>query len=294
MRWFAEYKSSLKMVEVEELFDLYFYRPLAFLFVKAVYRTSLTPNQITFLSMILGLIGAACIGTGKASLLIPSALFLIGYDVLDCSDGQLARLKKNGTRTGRILDGFADYIVVVGTYVGIAVGYASHWEQPLLWWALTAAAGFSNMVHSVIVDYYRNRFLDVVQQRVSTFEEDLAEFEKEYQELREKGIRLFDRFIIRVYIGYSGMQRGLTSGTKEHSFLSQTVPAEYYRRNKLTLKLWLMLGPTSQLTFVVLGALFQRLDIYLFALIVVGNLLALTLYLVQTRINRNLHLTMTS
>ena len=36
----AQYLASLKMREVEEFFDLVFYRPLAFLFVKAIYRTA--------------------------------------------------------------------------------------------------------------------------------------------------------------------------------------------------------------------------------------------------------------
>ena len=53
-----EYKRSLKMPEAEEVFDLIFYRPLAFVFVKLVYRSPVTPNQVTLLSMIAGLIAA--------------------------------------------------------------------------------------------------------------------------------------------------------------------------------------------------------------------------------------------
>ncbi len=288
MSWLAEYKQSLKMVEVEEFFDLYFYRPLAFLFVKAIYGTSLTPNQITLISMLFGLAGAVFIGTGDAAMLPLAALLFIVYDVLDCSDGQLARLKKNGTRTGRIIDGVADYVVNVSIYLGIAIGFAPQWDNPLLWWLLTAAAGFSNAGHSIIVDYYRNRFLDVVLQRKSTFEEDLQEFQHEYDELRAKGIRPFDRLVIRIYLGYSGLQRGMTSGTGEHAFLAAIDPARYYARNKHMLKSWLLLGPTSQLTFVIIGALFNRMDVYVIALITLGNFLALVLYLVQSRINRSL------
>ena len=47
MNWSEEYKKSLKMKEVEEFFDLIFYRPVAFLFVRAVYNTGITPNSIT-------------------------------------------------------------------------------------------------------------------------------------------------------------------------------------------------------------------------------------------------------
>ena len=57
----AEYKQGLKSVAVEELFDLVFYRPLAFLFVKLVYRTGVTPNQLTLLSMVFGVLGLSLI-----------------------------------------------------------------------------------------------------------------------------------------------------------------------------------------------------------------------------------------
>ena len=46
------------MVEVEEFFDLVFYRPLAYLLVKSIYRTRITPNQVTWLALLIGFIGA--------------------------------------------------------------------------------------------------------------------------------------------------------------------------------------------------------------------------------------------
>ncbi|MCZ7556476.1 MAG: CDP-alcohol phosphatidyltransferase family protein [Bacteroidia bacterium] len=288
MTWFSEYKRSLKMVEVEEKLDLFLYRPLAFLFVKLIYRTSLTPNQITLLSMLFGIAGALCIGSGDAGLLPLAALLLLAYDVLDCSDGQLARLKQNGTRTGRILDGFADYIVSFSMYLAIAIAYAPRWDTPLLWWLFTALAGFSNAGHSILVDYYRNRFLDVVLQRKSTFEEDLEEFHREYEDLRARGVAPFDRFVIRVYLGYSRLQRRLSSGTGEHSFLAEVDPARYYRANVRMLQFWLLLGPTSQLTYVIIGALLNSLETYVFLLFSAGNILALAFYIAQARINREL------
>jgi hypothetical protein len=96
---FADYIKSLKSVEVEEYFDLVVYRPLGFVFVKLVYHTPLTPNQITILSAIAGLAGGVCIGMGTPAMLVTAAILLIVYDVLDCADGQLARLKQ--TDSGR-------------------------------------------------------------------------------------------------------------------------------------------------------------------------------------------------
>ena len=52
-----EYKNSLKAIEIEEILDLVFYRPLAFFFVKLIYKTNITPNQLTLAAMFIGLIG---------------------------------------------------------------------------------------------------------------------------------------------------------------------------------------------------------------------------------------------
>ena len=122
--------------------------PLAFLLVKAIYSTNITPNQLTVISMVFGVIGGFFYSFGNHSAFIIGAILVLLYNVVDCSDGQLARLKKNGTAVGRILDGIADYVVSVAVYFGIAFGYANSSSNPLFWWIITAAAGFSNAIQS--------------------------------------------------------------------------------------------------------------------------------------------------
>ena len=130
MSLYTEYKKSLKMLEVEEVLDLIIFRPPAFLLVKLIYQTSITPNQITWVSLFFGIFGAFLITFGTATAFILAAICFIIYNILDCSDGQLARLQSSGTLTGRIVDGFADYIVAVTSYLAIGVGYASNTNDP--------------------------------------------------------------------------------------------------------------------------------------------------------------------
>jgi hypothetical protein len=276
------------MVEVEEVFDLYFYRPLAFFFVKAIYRTSITPNQLTVVSMIIGVIGGALYGAGTAGATLLAGVLIILYDVLDCSDGQLARLKQNGTRIGRILDGFADYIVNIVIYLGIGIGFASHADYPVAWWLLTIAAGISNTVHAMFVDFYRNRFLDVVLERVNLFDEDLESFRREYEELKASKGSLFERVVIWMYLRYSSLQQRLTKMANGRGAAIRYRPEEYYRRNRRVLRMWLLLGPTSQITFLVVCSLVNRLDIYVLGLVVAGNLWAALLFYLQHRVNARL------
>ncbi len=286
MGWFQEYKSSLKLVEVEELFDLIFYRPLAFIFVKLIYPTNLTPNQITILALIIGIIGGVIISFNSPTYLIIAAVFLIIYDVLDCSDGQLARLKKNGTSVGRILDGVADYFVTIAVYLGIGFGFASSSNDPLFYWGLLVIAGASNIIHAVALDYYRNRFIDYATNRESLLGENLKEFEDEYAKIKNEGGSYFQFAILWIYLKYSNLQLK-ASKTTVNASVKKYDGDDFYKRNKKIMHLWTYIGPTSELTFIIITALFNRLDIYIIGMITVVNLYALILYLVQLKIDNS-------
>src|SRR4051812_7265687 len=210
MSWFSEYKKSLKMVEVEEFFDLFFYRPLAFVLVKTVYRTSITPNQLTVIAIIIGIVCGVTYAQGVQYFALGAVFFAL-YNIVDCSDGQLARIKKNGTHAGRVVDGLADYISTAAAFIGIGIGGMAYQQNKSWWWMLLVLTAASNVVQSALVDYYRNRFLDFVLQRKSTFEEDFQSFVDEYNAIKNVKGKAFDRFIIRCYFKYSAMQRRLVA-----------------------------------------------------------------------------------
>lgn len=284
MSWLQEYKSSLKLIEVEELFDLIFYRPLAFIFVKIIYSTNLTPNQITTLALIIGMIGGIVISFNTYSYLVIAAILLIIYDVLDCSDGQLARLKKNGTPAGRILDGVADYFVTISVYLGIGFGFANDSNNPLFYWVLLVLAGASNIVHAIALDYYRNRFLDYATNRESLLGDDLKEFEDEYKTLRAHGGNYFQLFILWIYLKYSNLQLKASKNSSE-TIQKKYDSKDFYKKNKTIMHLWTYIGPTSELTFIIFTALINRLDIYLIGMITFVNIYAIILFFVQHKID---------
>ena len=288
MSWYSEYKKSLKMLEVEEIFDLFFYRPLAFLLVKIIYPTNITPNQLTIGAIIMGIIGGFFYAHGSPlapEYFIIGALFFMMFNILDCSDGQLARLKHNGTRTGRIIDGLADYIAVIAVYIGIGIGFANHTENPLLNWVLLAVTGASITTQAILIDYYRNRFLDYVLERKSTFEEDLDEFRQEYENIKNTKGKWFDRTIISIYLKYSSFQNNLAA-KKSTTKLFKASPAEFLAKNKTIIRSWVLLGPTSQITVLILCSVFNRFDIYFWIMNLGFNSILLINWLVQKSIDK--------
>lgn len=286
MSWFQEYKSSLKLIEVEELFDLIFYRPLAAIFVKIIFSTNITPNQITTIALIIGVIGGMLYALNSYFYLVIAALLLITYDVLDCSDGQLARLKKNGTFFGRILDGVSDYFVSTAIYLGIGFGFASNSDDPLFNWGLVILAGLTNAAHAITLDYYRNRFLDYALNRDALLGDNLKEFEEELKSEKDSGGNYFQRAIIWMYLNYSKLQLKLSQSSMETETKKYDLD-DFYKKHKTIIHFWTYIGPTSELTFLIICSFLNRLDVYLFGMVTVLNIYALILYLFQRRINHS-------
>ena len=94
MKLYDQYRQSLKMLEAEELLDLFFYRPLGFMFVKLISPLPITPNHISLMAMVFGVISGVYYGIMTREAVFVAGIFYSAYYLFDISDGQLARLKK--------------------------------------------------------------------------------------------------------------------------------------------------------------------------------------------------------
>ena len=91
-------------------------RPLAILIADGLKSTRLTPIHITLLFGVSGLIAIYCILKDHYYF---AGLFLILKSILDAADGELARLKKTPSYTGRYLDSVFDLILNLGFLLAI-------------------------------------------------------------------------------------------------------------------------------------------------------------------------------
>jgi hypothetical protein len=285
MNWAEEYKKSLKMKEVEEIFDLIFYRPIAFLFIRTIYKINITPNGISIAAIFMGLIAGYFYSMGQPVYFKIGALFYLLFNILDCSDGQLARLKNNGTPVGRIIDGISDYVATIAVYIGVAAGFAYRTPRPYFWLSMLIIAGLSNAVHGILVDYYRTRFLFYVKGARVNPEKELEDFKKEYKLIRNQRGKGFDRMILLIYFKYSALQRLLVARKKKTKTFIIT-PQEYFQKNKRIIRLWLLLGTTTEITTLVICSFFNRFDIFIWIIIIGFNSLAAILWPVQQIIDK--------
>lgn len=127
------YRRSLKPQDLR--FNNYACRPLAAVFVYLLYRTRMTPNQVTFLSLLVALLADAALFWGPGQLgLSAAALLLYLSFVLDCTDGQLARIKAQSSQVGSYLDFLMDEVKAVALIAAVA-GRLAIDRVPLSWFA---------------------------------------------------------------------------------------------------------------------------------------------------------------
>ncbi len=110
-------------------FDRYFIRPPAALLVKAVFKTSVTPNQLTICSFLFGLTaGVLYLGGSYAYFAAAGSLALVST-IFDAADGMLARGRGQTSRYGAFLDLFLDRIADFVVLAGATFGYYRHTQS---------------------------------------------------------------------------------------------------------------------------------------------------------------------
>jgi phosphatidylglycerophosphate synthase len=281
-----DYLTSLKGIQMEEVPNLFVYRPLAFVLVKLLYPFPITPNQVSILAIIPGVLSAYCFSRGDSSSFFLAGILLGMSSIFDCADGMIARLKKNGTKTGRLVDGIVDYIVGVSVYVGLALGLSravlEDWlVLPVNPWILLIIAAISNMAHSGVTDYYRNLYDAHKNGKKITPQMELEEFSAELARLRREKGKFLEKLMIRVYLVYLRVQAG-----KEVKPFVRVDPHQYQKHNRLLLLLWNLIGPATHNTVIIFSALFYSPMLFFYYTIVFANLWMVILFLFQERANK--------
>jgi hypothetical protein len=253
--------ATFKPRDVEELIDFYVHRRTANLLVRLLAETTVTPNQVTILSGITAIVAGVLIGTATSvrpwQPVLGAAVFFSSI-VLDCADGQLARLRKTSSFTGRALDGYTDVVSVVSIMVGqlgwlLATG-CPLWLTQVVGWA----AAFSFNWHVRIYDHMKNLYLYNTEPRgpgeVSSFP-SLEDIERERLE-HERAGRWFGALLCRGFRQYTEAQRrGLKdrTGLDRPGMHTAEERETYRRRFRLFMRLWSFNGVGTHLSLFVLA-----------------------------------------
>ncbi len=111
---------------LDRLFRRRLSRPLTCLLV----RTPVTANAVTVMGIALGVAGGLLLGAPGTAAVVAAILLLEASGVLDCSDGELARLRFAESRLGHWLDVIGDTVVHLAVLAGITTRVARAGDVP--------------------------------------------------------------------------------------------------------------------------------------------------------------------
>ena len=99
-------------------------RPISLRIARRLASTGITPNQVTLLSVAIGLCAAPFFLSAHWFWQTVGALLFLAHSILDGCDGELARLRFQESRLGGIIDYWGDNLVHIAVFACIAAGWS--------------------------------------------------------------------------------------------------------------------------------------------------------------------------
>src|ERR1700724_2030323 len=97
---------AFKAFEIEELADIFFFRPCGWIIARGARALRMTPTHLSIVGAMIGIAGGALLYDERPGLL--AFVLLVLSEIIDSADGQLARITGQVTELGRVLDGVGD------------------------------------------------------------------------------------------------------------------------------------------------------------------------------------------
>ena len=189
--------ADLSVNELIEPVNRYFHNSIAAQIVNILKNTWVTPDQVTYISIFIGLISAYIFSLGTPWSFFLAGILLELVLILDCVDGQLARVKKCASDWGRLLDGIAGYIIYLAVLGGIMIGLGKYYIALILFGAVTILRG-------IAYDYCKLTFITIIQKGYDGSDKEILDT---YLKISKK-----NSILLKLYFYYLQVQRFIFNG----------------------------------------------------------------------------------
>ncbi len=291
----SQIESTYKARDVEEAIDRAFYRPVGYSIARLSQALALSPNAITVISIIVGVIAGHFFYYPELPINVVGMILLVTAEAMDSADGQLARMTNMHSRFGRILDGFGGNLIFVSIYLHLWFRIVSG-GGPLWIFLVAVACGASHSFQCAMADYYRNAYLYFVYGQHRSELDKAAAVSRQYSELSWR--RDFARkFLMWFYRNYTHQQEFLAvnfqrlySATRQA--FGDNVPdwlkQQYASQNRPLLKYYNFITTNTRMIALFVALLLGRPVLYFVFELVVLNGVLIYVTVRQERLNREI------
>ncbi len=278
--YFSEYEASLKSIETENYIDRLFFRPIGFLIAKLLSKTCVTPNVITIISIFVGVAVGPLFFFNHIYFSIAGILCLIIANILDCVDGQLARLTGKKSKIGRILDGLAGDLWFASIYFFLSLRLKYEFDT-WLFFIPAALSALSHLIQANITDYYKTLHLLFVSKEKGYEFQSLAEIRAQYHQMKPG----FSKVLFSLYLIYTYLQEAITPQlqkmlsrlrTKYGDNIPDEISVDFRRQSKRLMNIFIdLMTFNGRVAILFVAVLTGYIWIYFFFEIVILNLILL-------------------
>lgn len=214
----TNYRDTLKSMDTEEHIDLAFYRPIGYAWACLAKKLGVTPNAITIASIFLGIGAGIAFYFNDMWINVAGMLLLVWANSFDSADGQLARMTRQYSRIGRILDGLSGDLWFATIYVAICLreNYSSEFfmAHPWLIWVIAVVTGICHAKQAVMADYYRQFHLYFLKGEEGSELENADNLKKKLAELSWSR-NFWKKLTMTFYTNYTVNQEATTRSMQE-------------------------------------------------------------------------------
>lgn len=200
-------ESTLKSSDTEEFIDIHFYRPIGYRWALFFQKLGVSPNAVTIASIFIGVGSGICFYFDNLWITLLGIFLLVWANSYDSADGQLARMTRQFSALGRVLDGFAGNLWFASIYIAICLRLYPDWG---LWiWALALVTGFFHSKQAAMADYYRNAHLLFLKGESGSELDNTAELSEKNRNLTWKN-NFWEKLVLAFYTNYTKGQEELS------------------------------------------------------------------------------------
>ena len=247
-------KMEHALKELAEPINLHINEPIAKKIVGVLKDTFISPNQVTYLSVLVGFASGYSFSQGNSISSFFGGLLLELTLILDCVDGQLARAKNMASDLGRLIDGIAGYFAYLAVVYGIISGYPNFSTEVIVIAVFT-------ILRAVSYDYCKQT---MGMMALKGFDGVQMEIQNTFEKLQKKTSN-----ILVLYFYYMQVQRLIFQGkwetlgnmknreVLEPSILNSGQRKEYLNKVRFLVKIWRWNGLDFPLFLIAVLGLFS-------------------------------------
>lgn len=245
----ADIEATYKSREIEGFLDLYFYRKVGFQLARFFAWAGFTPNGITLLGTAIGMAAGHLYFYRDLATNVVGMCLHVFANAMDNADGQLARLTKHHSPSGRVFDAIGDNVVYASVYVHLCFRFVAEGGSRGVW-VVALLAGLSHRWQSAVAEFCRDAYLRFATGKSRSLEIP-CDLRRQYEAVTWNA-HFFQKLLLKLHLGYVTEQEMLCPGLvrleeRTRTTFAGDVPQafrdRYRQMNRAVIKFFFSSGP---------------------------------------------------